>query len=75
MLCAWQIGVISECDCEEIEIVKMVCKWVQSVSESGCKREGVWPIRWEEKMNKIKKQIKKIKNEEQNSRIKENARN
>ena len=48
---------------------------MQSVSESGFEKEWVWSIRWEGKMNKIKKQIKKIKNEEQNSRIKENARN
>ena len=44
---------------------------MQSVSESGFEKEGVWSIRWGWKMNKIKK----IKNEEQNSRIKEKVRN
>ena len=47
---------------------------MQSVSESGFEKEWVWSIRWEKK--RIKSRNKwKIKNEEQNSKIKENAIN
>ena len=57
MLCAWHIGVMSKCDCGEIMRVKViVCEMAQNLSESGCDKEWVWSIRWEGKMNKIKKQ-------------------
>ena len=46
MLCAWQIGVMSEYDCEEIMRVKVIA---QTLSESGCDKEWVWSIRQEGK--------------------------